>query len=292
LHSLLFVFAQEKEISMESEGWYRKVNRVAADIEGPERERQTLSDFFGLAPEDLTEEERSDFKLFLEYARKRVIHASFHKNPEHAEDPIAFLAAIESLKDTPEDQKSRLLLHDVAHAIVAFENGNQHVGTSVVSDFFKAPEGTDASDPELIAQEARAFLWVKFYGSGPLATGLLTKEGIAALRAEVQTRFAEHIPAMAARVDQSLAALDPENFDSYAKVFQEVVYGSTEPVEDGSGYLEIIKDLMEHPDPRLIKHLREVFDNRDDKKILYKQFHEICAPLIENLRGRKNSART
>ena len=102
--------------SLEDKSFYRthrkKIVALANDFERPKKQDELFDGFFGMKPEDLTQEERDNFTLFVSYAQKRLINVKYHDQNILSES--GFLNTF--------DSTGSLSLHDLGHVIATVED--------------------------------------------------------------------------------------------------------------------------------------------------------------------------
>ena len=261
-----------------------------------EKKDSVFSSFFGEKREVLSSDEQNNFELFAKYAQKRILNASLNKEGIERDQISTYLDKY--------DNSSFMVLHDLSHSIVTYQDGQKSDTTSTTPEFYKTESSQEINNKKLIAEEARAIIWVTVVGDKPVSTMLMDKKGRKAF-AESIALYKEGFGSMVDRVLVSMSEINTDDFESYKDTFQDVVYGLVEvtnsrAIDDEKNklsaedqkklkkeYVQIVEELKADPDPRLIQVLKNIFDNRHDEKILYKEFYKICGPLVENLKKRK-----
>ena len=263
---------------------------VDALFDTPEKKQMLVNNFFGIEPGVLSPNEEYDFELFARYAQKRIFNASFHKKNIPQTEVDVYLRD----HNTPQ----AILLHDIAHTIVTHEK----TGTTV-PEFYKTKPEAEINNPRLIAEEAQALVWVSIVGDAPVSLALFDAEKKKALLDAIAL-YKDSMSPMTEEVTKSIISFNEYDFESYLKVYQDIVYGLVELtnsqaiVREYEGdpekvkklhneYIDVADKLKQQPDPKLVMILKNVFDDRENPKVLYNEFSRICGDLITRLHNRK-----
>ncbi len=268
------------------------IEKKARDIFGSrEVSDDGIDQFFQLQGEHLSEAEKRDVGLFIEYVSKRLVNAALHRPGQEAKDESD---AEKKLNDHAETF-GFIPNHDPAHAIMTYERSDEN---SVVPTFFKKGLQATFLDPEALAEEFPALLW-----SGPVNelnwfTALFEERtskklfDVLRARAQASSDARMYLPA----VEALEADLDRTDFDSVRRTFETFTILFLKTTSAKSMNTSIIREgipamdealarTQAHPDERYLALARKIFDEYpSNKRVYFEEFKRIMAPLLERLR--------
>ncbi len=150
-------------------------------------------------------------------------------------------------------------------------------------------------------------------GNKPLSLGLFDQEDRDAIIGDLEERYESRHPEMVARVRQIIKKFDgveQMTFDEYSRLYQDIAYGLVEVTNTAAinqefaqnklvhvdevkikkaEYLTIIEQSIANPDARLVQHLKNIYEQHTNDKILYDEFYRITQPLVEMLWKRESA---
>lgn len=282
----------------------REIERVCEEVfQSREITKTAAKEMFGLGDAELTPEEMEEFRLFVEYASKRLANAALHIPGEEITTKEDAVRTLQGLKD----HMGRLAFHDVAHALINYED--HHEDNSIVPAFLRNKKRYN--DIEAISEEPRALMWDSFIGNHPIFISLMDP----VRRRELLKRARRAFPspelnpenqARFAAVENAVKNCDKDSsfetaFDGYQNIIYALVRStnqsafieatnSTFPEEHEATqnqYDRIVGHLKTNPDSKLVAVARAVFENYEkDPKILFKEFRRIAGPLLDQLKKR------
>lgn len=245
--------------------------------------RQHLAEYLFSLPKgtELAPEELHDIQRFAEYVGKRFVHAEMY-SPLLAGSPT----------DGPSDF-GVFQEHDVAHGIAEYARSGQE---SVVPEVLRTTQDVYC-DPLAMQDELFATLWggnvagdtmfnriTRMEGVDDLAPYVESPEAFARLRTELEGASGKTFEGAFAL----LLGAAREDFRRAAIRTAESEGRDTSSYVDPDGPLDAaFAHIKDHPDPKMIEVMRAIYEQRDDPKILLKEFQRVCGPLLESLRARK-----
>ena len=270
---------------------------ITNDFFSPEKRQKTISDFFGVVENSLSHEEEENFVAYGKYALKRILNADLHKNGFHPEEVKDFFEQIKN-------ESNFLYIHDIGHSIAMYQD--QPSDNSIVPEFYKTSNEEGINNRKLIAEEPRALVWMAYQSPKPLSLMILDEESKKEFVQNISNSYGENYGESVKNIVDAVETTKITNAEEYVEAYQKLIYAIIEmpnlqAIMSKSGevpesqinemkdsYFKIISDLKESPDPKLLELLTNVYNNRDNPKVLYDEFYRICEPLVKKLAARKS----
>lgn len=259
--------------------------------------RRKTAAFFEVEEKDLSSEEYEDFRRFAKHGALRLIAGALNGAIDQAD----------ALKRLTELKKRDLGFHDLAHVVVALENGQEE--NSLIPHFFDDPY---AIDDQAQREETRALLWGAVRISS-IAMLLLNRDN-RRMQEERQRITGPHVENFLRKKtkgeDEWQWSLeddfDPNDFESFRYTYLCFVYEllhaqlkksfdegriTGDPREAMNLFYRLAREGIEHPGETFDKAIRQVFDgyHAGNKRILWDMFYERTKPLLERLERKEKA---
>ncbi|MDQ5954789.1 MAG: hypothetical protein QG583_717 [Patescibacteria group bacterium] len=282
-----------------------EVRKEVEEISAKHYESKEISDAvikrFFVLPDGvyLSQEEKEDFRIFVEYASKRLIGGQMqHLHPELQNKENALL-----LLQKTKNAKSSLSFHDITHAIITYED--QKKTTPGFATNYAI------NDYDLVAEELRVNMWEGVISKYSIFIALMDEnkkqEWVSDFEKWYEKALEKKDPdfmKMREKILDAVKKCDSSDFDSVFDAYQNITFlfagevntmnfkiffeHSEESIKEMEAIYEEMTEMIKiQPDPKLISLAKSVFENYDkNPKILYDEFKRICGPLIKNLKKR------
>ncbi len=279
---------------------------VRKNYENPEVFTEAkLKGFFGLEKNvELTPEEVEEFKRYVAYAGKRLL---VHSVALDEENLFSRKEVMKSLRETGKNTKG-LALHDVSHTFAAYDFNQGENDSPVVPRFLNKEDREDQYKG--MEEELFAFLWWNPVGNRPMFMACLNAKHLSSWVATVKNRFVEKEKHQGTDpfqdvffedLERAVADVDHDDFESVLNTYYNIALlllkinhvnlclrdgdmNETQIRADLVHFDEQAKKIFENKEERTVALARDVFLNyKNDPKILFHKFQEICAPLLERL---------
>lgn len=255
---------------------------------------------------DLTADEKEDFRIYVEYASKRIIGSNMqflHPSLHNKEKALEIL-------NKEKNETPYISFHDIIHSVITYQDKKKTAPGFAIE--------YSINNIDLIAEELRVNMWEGILSKYSMFIALMDKNRKLEWVKDFEKWFEKRI----AMKDQELLEIhrkvltivnncNSSSFRSVLSAYEDIVFLLTGDVNTGNfriffkdqeGYseeqVEEIKKKYEHitniikedPDPKFLRLAESVFENYDkNPKILFHEFKAICGKLVENLKKRKNS---
>lgn len=266
--------------------------KIQEVLEDERRVSHLIERVFGLEASLLEEKEKQRFILFAKHVLARQIFSfissgNFSKKVQQK---------IEKL--VGED----LIFHDIAHSVVAIED-EQH-SNSVVLYFLGRTAEELVNNKRVLSDEVRALLWFNLLGTKPSFISLCNRDlgekffeqGF--LYHEESVRFDREWT----NARNMFRSIPLDHFEAVLEVYTRAMYANLRRLNDdyidivahndlerdtlSSQYDQIIQNAIKYPHPLLIQNARYIFEHKDDAKVLYALFENICGSYMDRMEKR------
>ena len=255
---------------------------------------------------DLTADEKEDFRIYVEYASKRIIGSGMqflHPRLHNKEKALEIL-------NIEKSENPYISFHDIVHSIITYEDKGK-TAPGFATEY-------SINNIDLIAEELRVNMWEGILSKYSIFIALMDENRKSEWLKDFDKWFEKRIALKdheLLEIREKVLALvnkcNSSSFPSVISTYEDIVFLLTGDVNTGNlriffkdqeGYseewVEAIKRKYEHitniikdnPDPKFLRLAEIIFENYDkNPKILFHEFKAICGKLVENLKKRKNS---
>ncbi len=265
----------------------------------PQEKVKFRKNFFGVDDGVLSKKEIEDFELFVGHTIKRILLADLEKKNINSKNE-----AVENIENIVFNALN-LLRHDISHSISSYKTNKDQGLENVTPLFHKTKTEDEINNKELIKEELFALLWMNPFRGSPIPLSLLDLS--------LQKEFLKNLKTFLEDIDRGDLFLDIEekiksfkddNFEDFLKLYQDVILTIVSMPNDNyildkskgdiqsinflkDEFEQIVKELKDNPDKDLVSLLKNIYENKNNPKILYEEFYKICEPLILKIRKRK-----
>ncbi len=249
---------------------------------------------FGVSALELSETEKERYKLFTRHALRRQV--------------LSFISGRNGFDRNTEQKTQRLLgedliYHDVAHSIVSVEDEQDR--NSIVPYFIGRTAEELMNNKRALVDEIRALLWFDLLGDTASFLSLCQRSRGEEFFAQ---GFLYHDESVIfdkewTKVRDMFRKVTPGDFKGLLEVYIRAMFANLRRLNDdyiasiaktteeesqfSHKYDMIIEEVLQKPHPLLVKNAQYIFDHKNDPKVLYNLFENICSKYVDDLEKRK-----